>query len=328
MKNPKKKTGWKLVHADVFRPPKYSNLLCVYVGTGVQLFGMLLAAMIFGLLGFLSPSNRVGWSGLMPALLLLWVIMRLFAGYTSTRLYKLFKGTKWKKITIQTTFLFPSIAFAIFLILNILIWTKKSSGAVPFRTIFASVCLWFTTSVPLVFLGGYIGFTKSPLEDPAKTNKDPRQIPKQAWFFNPIFTILIGGIVPFGAIFIELFFVFTSIWHHQFYYIFGFLFIVFVILIVSCGEITIMLCYFQLCSKDYRWWWRSFLTSGSLGLYVLIFSVYYFFTRLFIMKPISCILYFGYILVASFAFFLMTGTIGFYACFWFSRLIYSSVKVE
>ncbi|MBA0598694.1 hypothetical protein Gorai_008444, partial [Gossypium raimondii] len=33
-------TGWKLVHGDVFRPPSNSDLLCVYVGTGVQFLGM------------------------------------------------------------------------------------------------------------------------------------------------------------------------------------------------------------------------------------------------------------------------------------------------
>ncbi|KAM0933846.1 putative nonaspanin (TM9SF) [Dioscorea sansibarensis] len=50
-------TGWKLVHGDVFRPPANSDLLCVYVGTGVQFFGMLLVTMLFAALGFLSPSN-------------------------------------------------------------------------------------------------------------------------------------------------------------------------------------------------------------------------------------------------------------------------------
>ena len=40
----------------------------------------------------------------------------------------------------------------------------------------------------------------------------------------------------------------------QFYYLFGFLFVVFIILIITCAEITIVLCYFQLCSEDYNWW--------------------------------------------------------------------------
>ncbi|KAJ9184101.1 hypothetical protein P3X46_007875 [Hevea brasiliensis] len=318
-------TGWKLVHGDVFRPPSNSDLLCVHVGTGVQFFGMTLVTMIFAILGFLSPSNR---GGLMTAMLLLWVFMGLFAGYASARLYKMFKGTEWKKTAFRTAFMFPGIVSAIFFVLNALIWGQKSSRAVPFGTMFALVFLWFGISVPLVFVGSYIGLRKPAIEDPVKTNKIPRQIPEQAWYMNPAFSILIGGILPFGAVFIELFFILTSIWLNQFYYIFGFLFLVFIILIVTCAEITVVLCYFQLCSEDYLWWWRSYLTSGSSALYLFLYATFYFFTKLEITKFVSGALYFGYMLIASYAFFVLTGTIGFYACFWFTRLIYSSVKID
>ncbi|KAL2544682.1 Transmembrane 9 superfamily member 8 [Forsythia ovata] len=318
-------TGWKLVHADVFRPPNNSDLLCVYVGTGVQFLGLVLVTMIFAALGFLSPSNR---GGLMTAMLLLWVLMGVFAGYASARLYKTFKGTEWKKIALRTAFLFPATVFSVFFVLNALIWGQKSSGAVPFGTMFALVFLWFGISVPLVFVGSYIGFRKPAIEDPVKTNKIPRQIPEQAWYMNPVFSILIGGILPFGAVFIELFFILTSIWLNQFYYIFGFLFIVLIILIITCAEISIVLCYFQLCSEDYLWWWRSYLTSGSSALYLFLYATFYFFTKLDITKPISGVLYFAYMLIASYAFFVLTGTIGFYACFWFTRMIYSSVKID
>ncbi|KAH9625509.1 hypothetical protein KSS87_012110, partial [Heliosperma pusillum] len=318
-------TGWKLVHGDVFRPPLNSSLLCVYVGTGVQILAMTLVTMIFALLGFLSPSNR---GGLMTAMVLLWVFMGLFAGYSSARLYKMFKGTEWKKNTLKTAFMFPGILFTLFFVLNALIWGEKSSGAVPFGTMLALMLLWFGISVPLVFVGSYLGFKKAPIEDPVKTNKIPRQIPEQAWYMTPIFSILIGGILPFGAVFIELFFILTSIWLNQFYYIFGFLFIVFVILIITCAEITIVLCYFQLCSEDYYWWWRSYLTAGSSALYLFLYSIFYFFTKLEITKLVSGILYFGYMLIGSYAFFVLTGTIGFYACLWFVRKIYSSVKID
>ena len=50
-------TGQKLVHGDVFRAPVNYGLLCVYIGTGIQIFGMTLVTMIFALLGFLSPPN-------------------------------------------------------------------------------------------------------------------------------------------------------------------------------------------------------------------------------------------------------------------------------
>ncbi|GJN38969.1 hypothetical protein PR202_gb28055 [Eleusine coracana subsp. coracana] len=318
-------TGWKLVHGDVFRPPINADLLCVYVGTGVQFFGMLLVTLLFAILGLLSPSNR---GGLMTAMLLLWVFMGLFAGYSSSRLYKMFRGSEWKNVTIKTALVFPGVVFAIFFVLNALIWGEKSSGAVPFTTMFALVLLWFGISVPLVFVGSYLGFKKPAMEDPVRTNKIPRPIPEQPWYMNPVVSVLIGGILPFGAVFIELFFILTSIWLHQFYYIFGFLFLVFVILILTCAEITIVLCYFQLCGEDYQWWWRSYLTSGSSALYLFLYATFYFFNKLDITKAVSGVLYFGYMLIASYAFFVLTGTIGFYACFWFTRLIYSSVKID
>lgn len=34
-----------------------------------------------------------------------------------------------------------------------------------------------------------------------------------------------AGILPFGAMFIELFFIYNALWHNQFYYMFGFLFL-------------------------------------------------------------------------------------------------------
>ena len=43
--------------------------------------------------------------------------------------------------------------------------------------------------------------------------------------------------------------------------------------LTRCAEITIVMCYFQLCAEDYNWWWRSFLTAGSSGLYLFLYSM-------------------------------------------------------
>jgi len=55
--------------------------------------------------------------------------------------------------------------------------------------------------------------------------------------------------MPFAVIFIELFFILKSIWQDQFYYMFGFLGLVFVILVTTVVEITIVITYFQLCGE-------------------------------------------------------------------------------
>lgn len=318
-------TGWKLVHGDVFRPPTAAGWLSVLVGTGVQVFLSTIILLIFALLGFLSPANR---GALLSAMCFLFVFMGIFGGYTASRLYKMFKLTSWKKNTINTAVLFPATLFVIFFILNLIIWGERSSGAVPFGTLFALLCMWFGISVPLCFLGSYFGFRAKAIEHPVRTNQIPRQVPQQAWYMQPAVSVLIGGILPFGAVFVELFFILSSLWLHQVYYIFGFLFIVFMILIITCAEITIVMCYFQLCSEDYHWWWRSYLTSGSCALYLFLYSIFYYVTRLELTRVTSGILFFGYMFIISIAFFVFTGAIGFYSCFFFVRKIYGSVKVD
>jgi len=280
---------------------------------------------VFAVLGFLSPANR---GGLMTAMVVLFVVMGIFAGYFAARAYKLFKGQDWKKNMLLTAFLFPGSVFAIFLFLNFVLAYEKSSGAVPFVTLVALIALWFGISVPLVFFGSYFGFKKPAEEIKVRTNQIPRQIPEQVWYMRPLFSILMGGILPFGSVFIELFFILSSIWLHQFYYIFGFLAIVFIILILTCAEITIVMCYFQLCSEDYHWWWRAFLTSGASAFYMFLYSIFYFFTKLQINKFVSILLYFGYTSIMALGFFALTGSIGFYACYFFVKKIYSSIKPE
>jgi len=110
----------------------------------------------------------------------------------------------------------------------------------------------------------------------------------------------------------------------QMYYMFGFIFLAFLILAVTCCETAILLCYFHLCSEvgvagnnvgmadatviqDYRWWWRSFFSSGSTALYLFLFTIHYFYYKLSIQGMASSILYFGYTSIMVLLFFVLTG---------------------
>lgn len=318
-------TGWKLVHQDLFRPPTTcSMLLCVCVGSGVQVLAMALATIIFAAVGFISPANR---GSLMFVMLLLFVLMGTSAGYYCARLYKTFKGQRWQRATIATALLFPGTSFFVFFCLDIGLAYEGSTGAVPISTMFALLALWLGISVPLVFLGAYLGFRKKPFEFPVKFSNIPRPVPVAPWYLGTTFTVAIGGILPFGACFVELFFILSSMWMDQYYYVFGFTFIVFVILIVTCAEIAMVLLYFQLCSEDYRWWWRTFLTSASTAIYVFLYSSFYF-SKLESNLLITYLLFFGYMLIISFGIFLITGTVGFFAGLWFNMVVFGSLKVD
>merc|ERR1712004_240784 len=93
--------------------------------------------------------------------------------------------------------------------------------------------------------------------------------------------------------FIELFFIFTALWENEFYYLFGFLFLVFIILIIACSQIAIVMVYFQLCAEDYHWWWRSFFVGSGSAFYVFLYSIFYFYTKLEITSFVPTLLYFG-----------------------------------
>lgn len=318
-------TGWKLVHGDVFRKPPHSKALAVSVGSGVQLLVCSCVTLVFSAVGFLSPVHR---GSILQGMLLLFTFAGILAGYTSARFYKMWKGEDWKKTTLLTALLYPGTVFSIFFVLDLFIWGTRSSGAVPFTTMFALLVLWFGISVPLVFLGAFFGYKKAPISLPVRTNQIPRQIPVQPWYITGVFSCLIGGVLPFAGVFTELFFIMSSIWQHQFYYLFGFLMLVLVILVVTCAEISITLVYFQLTNEDYNWWWRSFLTSASSALYVFAYSCLYYFTRMQIGHYVGALLYFGYMFVISYTFALLTGAIGFSATFYFVRTIYGSIKID
>uniref|UniRef100_A0A665WRR4 Transmembrane 9 superfamily member n=1 Tax=Echeneis naucrates TaxID=173247 RepID=A0A665WRR4_ECHNA len=307
-------SGWKQVHGDVFRPPRKGMLLSVFLG---QVLFALILIISFVIVG-----------ALMTCAVVLWVLLGTPAGYVSARLYKTFGGEKWKTNVLLTALLCPGIVFSDFFLMNLILWVEGSSAAIPFGTLVAILALWFGISVPLTFVGAYFGFKKPAIEQPVRTNQIPRQIPEQSFFTKPVPGIVMGGILPFGCIFIQLFFILNSIWSHQMYYMFGFLFLVFIILLITCSEATILLCYFHLCAEDYHWWWRSFLTSGFTAVYLFIYAVHYFFSKLQIIGAASTFLYFGYTMIMVLIFFLFTGTIGFFACFWFVNKIYSVVKVD
>ena len=117
----------QLVHGDVFRPPRGffgPMFLSVFVGSGVQLFMMMMAVMLFAVLGFLSPANR---GGLLTAMLLLFVFMGSFGGYYAARLYKMFHGKAWKRNTVLTGIMYPGTIATIAFIVNFFVWGQVRS---------------------------------------------------------------------------------------------------------------------------------------------------------------------------------------------------------
>ncbi|AGO13958.1 AaceriAGR097Wp [[Ashbya] aceris (nom. inval.)] len=317
--------GWKLLHGDVFRSPTKALLLSVFVGSGGQLFLMSACTLFIAMMGFLSPSSR---GSLGTIMFVLYAIFGGFGSYLSMSTYKLFGGEKWKVNMILTPLLVPGIMFATMLLMNFFLIMVQSSGAMPFGTMLAIVVIWFVLSIPIAIMGSLIARKKNTWDQhPTKTNQIAKQIPPQPWYLKTWPAAYIAGLFPFGAIAVELYFIYSSIWFNTMFYMFGFLFFTFLLLTLTTALVTILLTYYSLCMENWSWQWRSFIIGGvGCSTYVFINSIL--FTKFRLGGFVTIVLYVGYSLLISFLFCLVTGTIGFLSSLWFVRKIYSSIKVD
>ncbi|KAK6151529.1 hypothetical protein DH2020_014164 [Rehmannia glutinosa] len=319
-------SGWKLVVGDVFREPSHSKLLCVMVGDGVQITGMAVVTIVFAAFGFMSPASR---GMLLTGMILLYLFLGIAAGYVGVRMWTTIKGTSegWRSVSWSIACFFPGIVFVILTVLNFILWGSNSTGAIPISLYFILLSLWFCISVPLTLLGGHFGTRAEPIKYPVRTNQIPREIPARKY---PSWLLVLGaGTLPFGTLFIELFFILSSIWLGRFYYVFGFLLIVLSLLVIVCAEVSVVLTYMHLCVEDWMWWWKAFYASGSVALYVFLYSINYLvFDLQSLSGPVSATLYLGYSLIMAIAIMLSTGTIGFLTSFYFVHYLFSSVKID
>lgn len=307
-------SGWKLVHGDVFRPPKHPMILSILVGNGAQLFMMTGFTIAFALLGFLSPSNR---GSLTTVMVMLYTFFGAVGGYVSARVYKFFHGDAWKQNIAYTPLLVPGTVFSVFFLLNLFVWARQSSGAVPFTTMLALISIWFLISVPLSVGGSWLGFRAPESTPPVRTNQIPRQIPPSTGYLRPLPSMFLVGILPFGAIFLELYFIISSIWFSRIYYMFGFLFLCYGLMIVTSAAVTILMVYFALCAENYHWQWRAFFTSGASAIYVFLYAMLYWVRTLSFTSWTSGVLYLGYSALISALWFVLTGEFFFFASIFF-----------
>ncbi|CAL9179669.1 unnamed protein product [Musa hybrid cultivar] len=319
-------TGWKYIHGDVFRFPKNKSLLAACLGSGTQLFALTVFIFILALVGVFYPYNR---GALFTALVVVYALTSGIAGYTASSFYCQLEGTNWVRNVLLTGFLFCGPLFLTFCFLNTVAIVYSATAALPFGTIVVIVLIWTLVTSPLLVLGGIAGKNgKTEFQAPCRTTKYPREIPLLPWYRRTIPQMAMAGFLPFSAIYIELYYIFASVWGHRIYIIYSILFIVFIILLIVTAFITVALTYFQLASEDHEWWWRSYLCGGSTGLFVYGYCFYYYFARSDMSGFMQTSFFFGYMACICYGFFLMLGMVGFRAALLFVRHIYRSIKCE
>ncbi|KAL1091972.1 hypothetical protein V6Z11_D07G192400, partial [Gossypium hirsutum] len=254
-------TGWKYIHGDVFRYPKHKSLFSAALGSGTQLFTLTSFIFILALVGVFYPYNR---GALFTALVVIYALTSLIAGYTAASFYCQLEGTNWVRNLLLTGSLSCGPLFVTFCFLNTVAIAYKATAALPFGTIVVIFLIWALVTSPLLILGGIAGKnTKAEFQAPCRTTIYPRVIPPLPWYQQTLPQMAMAGFLPFSAICIELYYIFASVWGHRIYTIDSILFIVFILLLIVSAFVTVAMTYFQLAAEDHEWWWRSFLCGGS-----------------------------------------------------------------
>lgn len=312
-------SGWKQVHGDVFRPPSYLILFAALIGTGHQLAVLVFAVVMFSVVGTLYTDRGT----IVTYFIVLYAFTSFIAGYGGGGYYARNDGKYWIRCMLLTAILFPGICFGIAFFLNFIAVGYGSLAAIPVGTIFAVLSIWGFLAFPLTLVGTIVGRNwNGAADNPCRINPVPRQIPEKKWYLHPLVNIALGGILPFGSIFIEMYFIFTSFWHYKYYYVYGFMLLVYIILIIVTVCVTIVSTYFLLNSEDYRWQWVSFLSASSTAGYVFLYSIYYFKEKTKMNGFFQTCFYFGYMTMFCTGLGILCGTNSLSYLFLYLRFIF------
>ncbi|KAL6329484.1 hypothetical protein AAG906_021179 [Vitis piasezkii] len=297
-------SGWKLVHGDVFRPPPNLVLLSAVVGTGAQLALLVLLVILLAIVAMLY----IGRGAIVTTFIVCYALTSFISGYVSGGMYSRNGGKTWIKSMILTASLFPFMCFGIGFLLNTIAIFYGSLAAIPFGTMVVKL-EWCSNN-------------------PCRVKTIPRPIPEKKWYLTPSVVSMMGGLLPFGSIFIEMYFVFTSFWNYKVYYVYGFMLLVFLILIIVTVCVTIVGTYFLLNAENYHWQWTSFFSAASTAVYVYLYSIYYYYVKTKMSGFFQTSFYFGYTLMFCLGLGILCGAVGYLGSTLFVRRIYRNIKCD
>jgi len=353
-------SGWKQVHGDVFRAPAFLTMFSAILGTGWQLIVLTFGVILFAVAGPIHGEIHEDRGKMQHAVIYCYCLSSVVSGYVSGSYFKLYSATKsggrsgsakesnskWQAAMFLTVILFPTLVVCILSVLNGIALTRGTVNYIPFLVILKVFFLWIFISVPLCIIGTLAGrhakvrhtggktgaggvaacFTTAL---PCRVNAIARPIPDDApWYGKPANLIPFAGLLSFGSIFIELYYVLTSLWNYKIYHVYGFLLGVYCILAIVVSMATIIVVYFCLNAENYLWQWTALFSGGSTAAYVFLYGIYYFFMKTAMTGFLQTMFYFGYMSLISLTLGMLCGTIGHFSASRFVRTIFQNVKLD
>ncbi|KEG06653.1 hypothetical protein DQ04_12901000 [Trypanosoma grayi] len=318
--------GWKRLHADVFRFPRNKMLLCAVSGCGAQLLLVAFVTLMIAWKNVLNGKEGAMINTVMP----LFLLTAPVSGYVSGSLYKKLEGEHWSRSVCLTFLMLFAPFFVVCVTVNVVASISVSAYAVPWGR-FCFFCVFFVSATfPLILLGAVLGKRFcGPFAAPTRTKFVPREIPPLPWYRRTLLHVVIGGLLPFMAIYIELHYILVGLWTTRLHTPVAFILIMFLVLVVVTASEGIALTYDRLGAENHNWWWPSVLCGGSTAVYVFVYcAVFYFGMTPQIFSGLSLVIFFGYTLFICHCLFLSMATVSFCSSLLFVKQIYRYIKSD
>jgi transmembrane 9 superfamily protein 3 len=222
-------TGWKQITGEVFRPPASLPMFTGLISTGYQLFAVCAALTATSLLGHMYEERGL----LLSWFLVLYCLFAIYGGYVNGTYYAQNKGKRWIRAMLFGCFLFPTLVVGFESVLTFVALVYDSSASYSLTASSKVVALLLFINFPLYVVGTTLGknLAKDP-NFPCKVNPiDNPLLKNKKWYNEPAFLVLVGGLLPFASVSVEAYFIFTSFWNYKFYYVYGFMAAMFLMLI-------------------------------------------------------------------------------------------------
>jgi transmembrane 9 superfamily protein 3 len=318
-------SGWKQVNGDVFRRPDHLAIFTVVHATGCHLACTILMTLLFAM----CNSYYAQRGATATSMIISYVVTVFVGGYEGGRVFRMFGGQHWKRTMIYQCLFVPSMVFTSFLVINTTAILYRSTMTVPFKTILLILVLFCLVCIPLHTAGTLLGRRAAAERSfPCRVHHLKRPIPTKHWLFTPAM-IVTAGLVPFGCLFIEMYFILSAVWsHNKVYYVYGFMFAILLLLSLVLVCVSITCTYVLLNAEDYRWQWQSFLCCGATSVYVFIYTIHYYYNSTQMSGFLQTVYYFATSLNFCICLALFCGALGFLGASKFVHLIYSSIKAE
>lgn len=249
-------------------------------------------------------------------------------GYVTARYLKFFGSPDWTFSAVVSALALPMFFTAAILEEVFFAWVTRSSMRYSAGQTILRAIGWYLLNGSLCFAGAYRGYLKKAASLPAQVSKVRRPIPPQPAYMSIFIITPVFGLIQFMSIYVEFSYLVGSIFRHHMYAMFGFLLLNLLLLVIVVTMLSILQTYMQLCQQNYEWWWRSFFTGASGGIWMIAYFVIYFAKNLEWFDIFSDMIFLSYTSLFVSCYVVAAGAISVSASYLFVKSLYSDVRSD